>query len=73
MRRLSQQFDFPFLHYPGVLPADEHIFQAMVAAGIQVEGVMAKRKLSPYRPGVRSDDWLKIKRPGWQEGRTRKR
>jgi bifunctional non-homologous end joining protein LigD len=26
--------------------------------------VAAKRLGSPYRPGVRSPDWLKIKRPG---------
>src|SRR5947199_4723800 len=26
-----------------------------------LEGIMAKRAASPYRPGVRGDDWLKIK------------
>jgi ATP-dependent DNA ligase len=54
----------------GTLPADETIFLAAVRAGLKVEGMVAKRKMSPYRPGVRSEDWLKIKRPGWQEGRT---
>lgn len=53
----------------GELPADERLFHAMVAAGLKVEGVMAKRKDSTYQPGVRSPDWRKIKRPGWQEGR----
>jgi bifunctional non-homologous end joining protein LigD len=53
----------------GDLPADATIFQAMLGAGLKIEGVVAKRKASPYRPGVRSDDWLKIKRPDWQEGR----
>lgn len=53
----------------GDLPADAKVFQAMVLAGLKVEGVMAKRKMSLYRPGVRSEDWLKIKRPGWREGR----
>lgn len=51
------------------LPADAKLFQAMVAAGLKIEGVMAKRRASTYKPGVRSHDWLKIKRPGWQEGR----
>jgi len=54
----------------GDLPADESVFQAMVGAGLEIEGVVAKRKASPYRPGVRSEDWLKVKRAGWQEGRV---
>lgn len=53
----------------GELPADAAVFHAMVAAGLKVEGVVAKRKASAYRPGVRSDDWRKIKRPNWMEGR----
>lgn len=58
------------------LPADANLFWAMVlpkdkgGVGLEIEGVMAKRKASPYRPGRTSPDWLKIKRPGWQEGRT---
>lgn len=60
---------------PGVLfvkdlPADSGLFKAMELAGLKIEGVVAKRKASTYQPGVRSPDWLKIKRPGWQEGRT---
>lgn len=57
------------------LPADAALFHAMVlpkeqgGLGLQIEGVMAKRRDSPYLPGVRSDSWVKIKRPGWQEGR----
>ena len=31
---------------------------------LRLEGVVAKRLGSPYLPGVRSPDWLKIKRPG---------
>jgi bifunctional non-homologous end joining protein LigD len=31
-------------------------------AELDVEGVVAKRVDSPYRPGVRSGDWLKLKR-----------
>lgn len=56
--------------FVGDLPADEKVFQAMVAAGLKIEGVMAKRRASTYQPGVRSPDWVKIKRPGWQEGRN---
>lgn len=56
------------------LPADAAVFQAVTlpepeGLGLRIEGVMAKRKDSRYLPGVRSADWLKIKRPGWQEGR----
>jgi bifunctional non-homologous end joining protein LigD len=40
--------------------------EAMYQAALQLnlEGIMAKRLTAPYRPGVRSRDWLKIKRPG---------
>jgi bifunctional non-homologous end joining protein LigD len=46
------------------------------AADQGMEGIMAKRKSSPYRPGTRSRDWLKIKVVfdadvvvvGWTEG-----
>jgi bifunctional non-homologous end joining protein LigD len=53
----------------GDFPAEAGLFeQAVVAA--RLEGFVAKRLASPYQPGIRSRDWLKIKRPGWQEGRT---
>jgi DNA ligase D-like protein (predicted ligase) len=32
------------------------------AVGIGLEGVVAKRLTSPYRPGIRSPDWIKIKK-----------
>jgi len=38
----------------------EAYFQA--AVGLGLEGVMAKRKSSPYLPGIRSPDWMKIKK-----------
>lgn len=43
-------------------PGDEGpaLYQAVVAAGL--EGVVAKRRSSRYQPGVRSRDWLKVKR-----------
>lgn len=57
------------------LPADATLFQAMTlpqdkgGLGLPIEGVVAKRRDSPYRPGRRSQDWLKIKRPGWDKDR----
>jgi bifunctional non-homologous end joining protein LigD len=53
----------------GEFPADAPLFDQLVM-GAQLEGFVAKRLASPYQPGVVSRDWLKIKRPGWQEGRT---
>jgi bifunctional non-homologous end joining protein LigD len=41
------------------------IIQALRAAGI--EGVVAKRKDSPYQPGERSSDWVKLKLDRQQE------
>lgn len=48
-----------FLH---LRPADAKVSQAIMAAGLQIEGVMANRKASTYQPGVGSPDWVKIKR-----------
>jgi DNA ligase D-like protein (predicted ligase) len=43
------------------LPDDgEAYFKA--ALGMGLEGIMAKRLASPYQPGVRSRDWIKIKK-----------
>jgi bifunctional non-homologous end joining protein LigD len=58
-----------WLMFVGDLPADAAVFKAMVDAGLQIEGVMAKRRDSVYQSGVRSADWAKIKRAGWREGR----
>lgn len=41
------------------------VLQAVRGAGI--EGVIAKRKNSPYQPGERSDDWRKLKLDRQQE------
>lgn len=38
----------------------ETYFQAALEKG--VEGIMAKKKQSPYEPGERSENWLKIKK-----------
>lgn len=58
----------PLRGLPGVLVVDyvaeegEALYQHVLA--LKLEGLVAKRLDSPYRPGVRSLDWLKIKRPG---------
>jgi bifunctional non-homologous end joining protein LigD len=59
----------PRLVIVGHFPADAALFDQLVL-GAKLEGFMAKRLASPYLPGVISQDWLKIKREGWQEGRT---
>ena len=35
-------------------------------AELGIEGAVAKRADSPYRPGVRSADWLKLKTAEWK-------
>ncbi|HKZ72863.1 MAG TPA: non-homologous end-joining DNA ligase, partial [Steroidobacteraceae bacterium] len=47
-----------------LVPASDDA-QALIAGAAEagLEGVMAKRKRSPYRPGARSGDWIKVK-PG---------
>ncbi len=37
-----------------------------VCAEHDVEGIVAKRVDSPYRPGERSSDWLKLKTADWR-------
>lgn len=53
----------------GHFPARAELF-AQAVHGAKLEGFMAKRAESIYQPGIRTRDWLKIKREGWQEGRT---
>jgi ATP-dependent DNA ligase len=50
--------------FVGDLPADANLFRSMLAAGLEIEGVMAKKMDSRYQPGTRSYDWRKIKRKG---------
>jgi bifunctional non-homologous end joining protein LigD len=50
-------------------PAEERLFREVVL-GLKLEGFVAKRLASTYQPGTVSPDWVKIKREGWQEGRT---
>lgn len=62
---------------PGVLfvsdlPAEKELFSQAVEP-LKLEGIVAKRRDSVYSAGVRSPDWLKIKRKGWQDGRIWRR
>jgi bifunctional non-homologous end joining protein LigD len=47
----------------GDLPAQAELF-AQAVVPLLLEGFVAKRRDSTYRPGERSRDWLKIKRRG---------
>jgi bifunctional non-homologous end joining protein LigD len=38
-----------------------------------MEGVVLKRLASPYRPGARSRDWVKLKCPAWRDHLERRR
>jgi bifunctional non-homologous end joining protein LigD len=67
-------YDIPGILFVKDLPADENLFRSITlpppeGLGLQIEGVMAKRRDSIYEPGVRSPAWAKIKRKGWREGR----
>lgn len=43
---------------------DDGSFLYQQALALELEGVVAKRAGSAYRDGVRSRDWVKVKRPG---------
>jgi bifunctional non-homologous end joining protein LigD len=67
LQRLVQ--DVPGLLFVGDLPAQAELF-AQAVEPLALEGVVAKRRASAYSRGVRSSDWIKIKRKGWQDGRV---
>ncbi|MFI6290064.1 non-homologous end-joining DNA ligase [Nonomuraea sp. NPDC050790] len=59
----------------------DHAEQALAtSAELGLEGIVCKRLASPYRPGVRSGDWVKVKHEqhteviigGWQSGGGRR-
>lgn len=52
--------------------ADASLFPRFVLA-YELEGFVAKRRDSPYQPGVRSPDWKKIKRKSAVEPQRFKR
>jgi bifunctional non-homologous end joining protein LigD len=55
-------------HVPHTLVVPEFVGEGealyRAAVKLELEGIVAKRLAAPYQPGVRSPDWLKIKRPG---------
>ena len=70
---------FPELKLSETLPGDgPEVLRASVAAGL--EGVVAKRRSSPYQPGRRAADWVKAKNVrtqtvvigGWEPGAGRR-
>jgi bifunctional non-homologous end joining protein LigD len=58
LRRLLRPH--PMVRYASDVPADGRAF-TQAAAERGLEGVVAKRRDSPYQPGRRSRDWLKVK------------
>jgi bifunctional non-homologous end joining protein LigD len=61
-RELLERLDLTGPHWqlsPAVAGSGADILEASRRLGL--EGVVAKRRDSPYRPGRRSDEWLKIK------------
>ena len=73
-RRLLEELKFcgpGWITIPALAGAPRVLLDA--CAELDVEGVMAKRVDSPYRPGVRSDDWLKLKTVAWKRGHAPRR
>ena len=71
--------EHPGLRVPPVLGGDaQHALRTSIELGL--EGIVAKRVESTYRPGRRSDSWIKIKHHrsqevvvgGWRPGRGRR-
>ncbi len=53
---------------------DIEVADLLAACELQgVEGLMAKRIHSRYRPGRRSPDWVKVKSSAWREGHAERR
>jgi bifunctional non-homologous end joining protein LigD len=51
-----------FLHVTAIDDEGEELFRYVL--GLELEGLVAKRKDSPYLPGERSPAWQKLKRKG---------
>jgi bifunctional non-homologous end joining protein LigD len=62
LRRLLTPAPAQVLYVAGIKGEGAALYEQAVA--LRLEGIVAKREGSPYVPGVRSDDWVKIKRPG---------
>lgn len=48
----------PVLQYSEEFPNGDELFRMAVTLGL--EGIVAKRKTSKYKPGIRTKDWLKL-------------
>ena len=58
-REVLESLDLPFAVPPSLREDGDTVLRASRAQGL--EGVVAKRLRSPYRPGQRSEDWVKVK------------
>ncbi|KAF7957194.1 hypothetical protein AWV80_37015 [Cupriavidus sp. UYMU48A] len=47
-----------------VQDVDDGAWLYAAALQLSLEGIVGKRAGSPYRDGIRSPDWIKVKRPG---------
>ena len=73
-REVLETLDLPFPVPPSLREDGATVLKASRAQGL--EGIVAKRLRSPYRPGQRSDDWVKVKIVhrqevvvgGWEQG-----
>lgn len=66
-RRLLESLDLTGPGWATMTAFDGGSTEVMEACGgLGLEGVVAKRAASPYRPGERSDDWLKVKTTAWK-------
>jgi bifunctional non-homologous end joining protein LigD len=73
-RQLLEELDLSgpgWVTIPALAGAPRVLLDA--CAELDVEGVIAKRVDSPYRPGVRSGDWLKLKTADWKRGHAPRR
>jgi ATP-dependent DNA ligase len=61
LETLLDTFEHPFKLVPQARTAAEKERLLLMAAAQNLEGVIAKRKDSPYRPGQRSTEWVKAK------------
>lgn len=62
LRRLLTPAPAQVLYVAGIQGEGVALYEQAVA--LKLEGIVAKREGSPYVPGTRSADWVKIKRPG---------
>jgi bifunctional non-homologous end joining protein LigD len=64
LSRLLAKSDAPCLHLVPSFEDGNKLFAA--AERLQLEGIVSKRKASPYQSGP-THDWQKIKTPNWRE------